>query len=172
MSLDESIKQLKTEMQKENVDPSVILPEKLFLFSTTLSPVVNVDLIITNASKQVLFTWRDDPHNGSGWHIPGSCIHFKETIEESIQRCAKTELGSSVTSSPSIFAVVEHIINYERPIEDQNERAHFITLAYHCTLPDGYELKEGMKWFDDLPDNLVHTQDAYRKHWKEIKGKL
>lgn len=172
MSLNESIQQLKREMRKDNVNPSITLPEPLFLFSTTLSPVVNVDLIVTNSSNQILFTWRDDPYNGSGWHIPGSCIHFKETIEESIQRCAENELGSSVAYNPSILAVVEHIIDYERPIEDQNERGHFITLAYHCTLPERYELRDGMKWFDDLPDDLVRTQDAYRKHWKEIKGKL
>lgn len=117
-------------------------------------------------------TWREDVHNGAGWHIPGGCIRFRETMQERIQNCAMAELNMEVQAEPTPIAVVEHIIDYTRPIEDQNERAHFITICFKCHLPNGSEIPKNAKWFDDLPDNLLRTQEAYRKQWQDIRKKL
>ena len=76
--------------------------------------------------------WREDEYNGSGWHIPDGCIRFKETMEERILACAKSELGVDVLFDPIPIGVVENIIAYRRAIGDQNERAHFITICYRC----------------------------------------
>jgi colanic acid biosynthesis protein WcaH len=172
LSLRDDIKKIKIDILDENIDVSCGMPEELFLFSTTLSPVVNVDLLVTNEDKQILLLWRDDAHNGKGWHIPGGCIRFKETIELRIKKCAHQELHSDVFYDANPIAVVEHIIDYEREIKDNNERAHFVSLAYKCYLPEEFELLEGMRWFGELPDDLLKTQEAYRKHWKEIESKL
>ena len=54
------ILELQQELQKENINPCNGLPEDLFLFSTTLAPVANVDLFITDTKRRVLLSWRDD----------------------------------------------------------------------------------------------------------------
>ena len=63
-------------------------------------------------------------------------------------------------------------------IEDQRERAHFITLVYLCKVPEDYVIpleksKQGqvgaLKWFADLPEDLIPIQECYRTNWDNIK---
>ena len=60
----EAINTLQDIMVKDGVDPTKGLPEELFIFGTTLMPVSNVDLFITNDKGQVLLSWRDDQYYG------------------------------------------------------------------------------------------------------------
>ena len=70
----------------EGIKPEEGLGEDLFLLVSSLVPIVNVDLLVYNDKGQFLLTWRDDPHCGCGWHIPGGCVRFKETCEERIRK--------------------------------------------------------------------------------------
>ena len=64
--------------------------------------------------------------------------------------------------------------NFRDGIKDQRERAHFITIVYECKLSE--ELKnnriEGesgnLKWFDELPKNLLNVQDCYKQNWSYL----
>ncbi len=58
------IKELKKAMSLDGVDPTKGLPDELFVFSTTLVPIVNIDLFITNNRHQLLLSWRDDIYHG------------------------------------------------------------------------------------------------------------
>lgn len=181
MSLQRAIENLKVEMQKAGIDARVGLGNDMFLFSSTLAPVVNVDLLITNGS-QILLSWRNDLHCGSGWHIPGGCIRFKETLEERIQKTALSEIGTTVIHDNEPVKVFEIFSDhYRKGIQDQNERAHFITLAYCCQIPEHWSIEnqkvnpgdEGhLKWFDSLPDELLSVQDCYKTNWDEINKAL
>lgn len=73
MSVNSYINELKKELVRNKINAEEGLPLELFLMTTTLVPIVNVDLIITNDKNQVLFLWREDRHNGAGWHIPRMC---------------------------------------------------------------------------------------------------
>lgn len=172
MSVKDAIDDLKNEITTAGIVPENGLGDELFLFSSTLSPVVNVDLIIFNNHNQVLLTWRDDPYTGIGWHIPGGCIRIRETIETRIQATAMNEIGAEVDYIQDPIAVYE-VFNLEprEGIPDQNERSHFITLAYICRLKNPISLNERMQWFDDLPDDLLKCQDCYRNDWQTIKNK-
>lgn len=70
-ALIEVIDNLRAAMDRDGVDSRKELPEELFIFATTLMPVSNVDLFLTNDKGQVLLSWRDDAYYGSGWHITG-----------------------------------------------------------------------------------------------------
>ena len=50
------------------------LPEDLFLFVSSLTPLVNVDLLIRDDAGRMLLGWRHDAFYGPGWHVPGSFI--------------------------------------------------------------------------------------------------
>ena len=58
------------------------LGKNVFELVSTLTPMINVDLLIKNEMGQTLFSWRDDIHSGKGWHLPGGIIRLKETLEE------------------------------------------------------------------------------------------
>ena len=155
-----------------NIHPEDGLGKELFLQVSSLVPIVNVDLLVYNEKGQFLLTWRDDPHCGTGWHIPGGCIRFKETCAARINKVAELELGIKHILFEKEPIKVFEIINHEhRDIENQNERGHFITLVYKCFAPKGYTIdnqkhnkdKVGyMKWFDHLPDDLLSIQSCYK----------
>jgi colanic acid biosynthesis protein WcaH len=157
----------------DNVHPEEGLGKELFLQVSALVPIVNVDLLVYNSKGQFLLTWRDDPHCGRGWHVPGGCIRFKETFEERIRKVAKNELGlTNFTFDREPVKVFEIIDKSRREIDNQNERAHFIALAYKCYVPDDFEMdnqarKEGdvgyIKWFDRLPDDFLSIQSCYKE---------
>ena len=157
----------------DGIHPEQGLGEELFLTVSSLVPIVNVDLLVYNTQGQFLLTKRDDPYCGKGWHVPGGCIRFKETCEERIRKVALGELGISkltIHKDPvKMFEIIEHD---KRPIKNQNERAHFITLVYKCEVDDSYiidnenrtESDAGfIKWFDNLPDDLLSIQNCYRE---------
>lgn len=149
------------------------LGQELFLLVSSLTPIVNVDLLVYNGKGQFLLTWRNDSHCGQGWHVPGGCIRFKETFGERIKSVALAELGiSDIAYDKEPLKVSEIIENGHRDICDQNERAHFVTLVFKCYAPTGFcidnqKVAKGevgyMKWFDHLPDNLLSIQSFYRE---------
>lgn len=156
-----------------DVNPEQGLGEELFLKVSSLVPIVNVDLLVCDERGRFLLAWRDDPHCGRGWHVPGGCIRFRETCAERIWKVALKELGIMHVKFDAEPVKVFEIINYEhRDIENQNERGHFITLVYKCYAPKDFTLegqsnKEGevgfMKWFDHLPENLLSIQSCYKE---------
>lgn len=182
MSITQAIKLFKKEMNQERIFPEKGLGTECFQFASTLMPVVNVDLLIVNDRHEVLLSWRDDPHCGCGWHIPGGCIRLMETAIERLQKTALTEIGIEVIAEPEPIKVYEIFSKgYRKGIEDQRERAHFITLVFKCKIPKDYMIPEekttpgvvgSLRWFSELPDNLLKVQDCYRRDWKNIKKKL
>ena len=100
MSVASAIDNLKDEMQKVGIKSENGLGTELFLFSSTLMPVVNVDLLVTNPKHEILLSWRDDSHTGKGWHIPGGCVRFKEKLMDRVQKTAIAELEAGVVCQP------------------------------------------------------------------------
>ncbi len=159
------------------------LGTELFLYLSTLVPIVNVDLLVTDHTERILLAWRDDPHSGTGWHVPGRCIRFRETIDEAIRRCAQEELGTDVEHTVDPIAVYEFLRNDVRDkVKDQRERAHLITLTYGCFLQQDFSdaplnrIPAGnpgcLRWFDTLPGDLLPLQECYRRDWNKLRLKL
>ena len=167
-----AIEQLREKMSSLGIFPESGLGEELFLFVSSLAPMVNVDLLVYNKDGQFLLTKRNDPHCGVGWHVPGGCIRFKETLDSRIRKVAKSELGLvDFTYEKEPIKVFEIFSTEERHIDNQDERAHFITIVYKCYATDGFEPCNGdktesdvgyAKWFDKIPDDFLSIQSCYR----------
>lgn len=164
MKISNLIKQLEVYIE----DSSKGLPEDIFLFSTRIVPMINVDLLIQNDHSQTLLTWREDKFCGSGWHIPGGIIRYKEKIFDRIKEVAGSELGATVAVDGGLLAIQEMI----NPI--RKNRGHFISLLYKCRLtsPLNREIQyenEGVSnsgewaWHDQCPDNIVSVHEVYRR---------
>lgn len=155
--------------------PNEGLTEELFLLVSSLVPIVNIDLFVTNNNHELLLAWRSDLHHGSGWHIPGGCVRMKETLKERVERTSLNELGTIVEYNSKPILVQEDINHVYRPgLYNQLERAHGISFLYDCKFPDDYCVPEQyngsvLKWFDRCPENLleVHKRlySSYIEQW-------
>lgn len=92
---------LRERMTSLGISPEKGLGEELFLFVSSLVPIVNVDLLVFNSKGQFLLTRRNDSHCGNGWHVPGGCVRLKETFDERIREVANLELGLSEFTYPN-----------------------------------------------------------------------
>ena len=177
MAVHEDIVRLKADMRAEGIAPEKGLGQELFLFASTLMPVVNVDLLVFNARGEILMSWREDDHCGQGWHIPGGCLRLGESFSERLQKTALAELGTSVRCAPRAVGAYELFIRFRREkLADQRERSHFITLPFACRLPDGIEIQTSIgkpypgdkRWFGSLPEEFMKVQSCYLTNWSEI----
>lgn len=150
------------------INPQVGLTEQLFLFASSLTPLVNVDLLIRDAEKGVLLAWRDEKYNGKGWYIPGGIIRLKETVDERIQKTAVGEIGTEIAYNRVPLMVQEDICTEKRELlKNELERSHNISMLYDCRLPEGFVIKPhekevlpgNLKWFDHYPENLLKCHE-------------
>ncbi len=148
-------------------NPSIGLPEELFLFITRITPIINVDLLIKDEQNQTLLTWRDDGYYPPGWHVPGGIIRYKETISERVKAVAKNELGAEVEFEYAPLAVNE-VIHKSR-----KNRGHFISLLYQCHLitepdedlrcKDNPPKPNEWMWHSSCPSNIISVHEMYRQ---------
>jgi colanic acid biosynthesis protein WcaH len=161
------IKKTIENLEKYITDPKIGLPEEVFLFISRTTPLVNVDLLIKDENGRTLLSWRDDIYAGTGWHIPGGIIRFKETFEARLLKVAEKEIGTVLQYDPVPIAI-NQIIG-----EQGTDRAHFISLLYKCFLSSDFVLQNAgrsekdpgfLAWHNSCPTNLVKVQEIYKKY--------
>ena len=153
-------------LNKQIPDPRLGLPEEVFLFISRLTPMVNVDLLIKDKKGLALLSWRDDLYAGTGWHLPGGIIRFRENIESRILKVAETESGTAIEFDPAPIAINQVFCNHET-------RGHFISLLIRCSIsgnfiPENKGLTKTdagyLMWHDSCPENIIHVHEMYRDY--------
>lgn len=139
------------------------LPDHLFSYLSSITPLVNVDLIVVSRNNNsCLFTWRDDGTYGPGWHIPGGIVRFKESVITRLKAVAKSELE---IKSSLVFqlAQINQIMN---PTRDY--RGHFLSLLFYAYIDHeasvsvtSSSLDMPISWFDGIPSNLIPQHRRY-----------
>lgn len=162
------------QIKQQIPNPTQGLPEEVFEFVTTLTPMVNVDLLIKDDTGRILLAWRDDEYCGRGWHIPGGIIRYKETTEERIQKTALKELGTEIK-------ILKGPVEIHEIFMPQEVRGHFISLLFECRIPEEYILSKELlwdetiaktgtlKWHDKKPE-LVRGQEEVYAHIFSTEG--
>jgi len=154
-------------LDKETVNPQAGLPDEVFRFVSRITPLVNVDLLIKDDLGRTLLSWRDDQYSGTGWHLPGGIIRFKEAMETRVKKVMESEIGVEIKFDPNPVAV-NQMINKGWDI-----RGHFISILYSCSLPSTFApenkgLKETdpgyLKWHKICPENLLKFHEIYKKY--------
>lgn len=153
---------------KQVPDPSKGLPDEIFYYISRTTPLVNVDLLVKDEKGRTLLSWRDDQYAGTGWHVPGGIIRFKETMETRILEVARTELKIDRIDFDPIPVELNQLIHPTRDI-----RGHFISILFKCFLQGEFVPKNRglsksdrgyQEWHNGCPDNLLKVQEMYRKH--------
>ncbi len=137
------------------------LPQHLFDYVSSITPLVSVELVVTCPSNLVLLSWRDDGLYGPGWHLPGGILRHKESLIDRIRLVASKEC--SIESFVSCtFLQVNQIMN-----PDRNLRGHFIAFVYclaidHIPCFDKSDLKNGsLELFSCAPPNLIEQHRRF-----------
>lgn len=149
-------------------DPRAGLGDALFLLVSSLTPIINVDLLVKDSHGRTLLTWRDDKYCPPGWHVPGGIVRFKEACMDRVHAVAQGELGIAVSCDNHPIAINEMI----HPT--RAERGHFVALLYRCAPlgePDarlaylsGRPVAGQWQWHTTCPDDLLEIQNIYRNY--------
>lgn len=169
MNIGKDLKRMLREVKECIENPMEGLPEEIFLFATQITPMINVDLLVRDKKGRILLSWRDDELCGTGWHVPGGIIRYKEKIGHRIEQVALKELGCKIKYSREPIEIKELICN-------KSARAHFITLIYDCevvgelnTENQKYQCDEVgyLAWHEVFPENMIDVHYFYKKYFKE-----
>lgn len=170
--MDFDLERLKIELLTAYDSAECGLPDEVFKYITTITPMINVDLLVKDDKRGVLLAWRND-YRGSGWHIPGGIIRYRETSKDRIIKTAEKELGAKVEFDPNPIKLTEIFV-------PQRIRGHFISLLYNCRLIDEYDPVQFngkkkkdddgyLKWFSECPDDILYGQrEAYGEYLRGI----
>lgn len=148
-------------------DPRSGLPDDVFHYISRTTPLVNLDLLIKDEEGRTLLAWRNDRFCGSGWHVPGGIIRFKESFDERARKIAETEIGTTLKIDMTPIAISEIIT----PVRECDIRGHFISILLQCHLvssfiPANLSVSANepgyLKWHAECPDNLLRLQEIYR----------
>lgn len=142
------------------------LPENEFLYISSRTPLINVDLLVMDEYGDALLSWRDDEYCGTGWHIPGGIIRHGEMMRERLERTATAELGFIPKFEDAPCKITEIFL-------EQEYRNHFISHLFRgkCRRDDVKTVEVpkrpgDLRWFDHF-EGLVYSQAPYEEYLKE-----
>lgn len=143
------------------------LQENEFLYISSKTPLINVDMLVLDENGEVLLSWRDDEYCGRGWHIPGGIIRHGEAMKERLVLTAERELGFIPAFEQTPCKITEIFLK-------QEYRNHFISHLFRgqCNRNDVKTVEQpskpgDLRWFDYYPEEgIVYSQASYREYLK------
>jgi colanic acid biosynthesis protein WcaH len=113
----------------EKVPP--VLSTEDFMHVVQHTPLVSIDLLLYNASNEVLLGWRKNHPALNCWFVPGGRIRKNETIREAFARITEAETGIRFDLSVAEFhGVYEHMYPGENAAGWPGFGTHYVVLAF------------------------------------------
>ncbi len=153
-------------------DPREGLPLEVFQFMTRITPSVNVDLLIRDPDGRTLLAWRSDEWAGTGWHIPGGILRYKETLETRLAEVVRIEIGRPLRIREAPIAITQISKKHQT-------RGHFVSVLYECLSDEKFEPDNGEKrrsdagflaWHETCPSNLIESHDVVYRQYIETQS--
>ncbi|MEL4271892.1 GDP-mannose mannosyl hydrolase [Shewanella xiamenensis] len=157
----------------------------MFLDQTTFStiiactPLVSIDLVVTNPNGQVLLGQRLNRPAKDFWFVPGGRILKNEPLSEAFKRLTRDELGHEFTiDQASLLGPFDHFYAdnvfsdsvFRENVSAADNTTHYVAIAYYLKLDsqlDNLPLAiqhGGYKWVDVpclLSDEKVHIHTKW-----------
>ena len=158
-------------LREAGIESEEGLSEDLFLLVSSLVPLPNVDLLVTDKDNRILLTRRNDEFFQKSWHIPGGTMRYGESFDTAIRKTAQRELGCTIEYNPTPIAVRNVIRGQNLKQRFPRERGHNVAILFRCFLPENYVIDNRerseddngyIKWFEKLPDNFMKIQYVYK----------
>lgn len=142
-----------------------MLSESNFLDVIRLTPLVSIDLIVTDIHGRVLVGQRRNRPARGTWFVPGGRVQKDETLDAAFMRIVEDELGISgmERSAARFYGVFEH--RYPDNFAGApGITTHYIVLAYEIALtgsaPIGrFDQHSHYAWLQ--PDELLLREDVH-----------
>ncbi|MBW0448386.1 GDP-mannose mannosyl hydrolase [bacterium M00.F.Ca.ET.228.01.1.1] len=136
-----------------------------FLDVVRLTPLVSIDLIVSDADGRILIGHRRNRPAQGTWFVPGGRILKDETLDAAFSRIADAELGVPrlARSSARFEGVFEHHYS-DNFAGESGVSTHYIVLAYALSLADTQRLgrpdqHNGYLWL--TPAELLVRDDVH-----------
>jgi colanic acid biosynthesis protein WcaH len=106
------------------------LPEPDFSNIVKNTPLVSIDLIISDPSGSIMMGWRNNEPAKDTWFVPGGRIRKNEKIADAFDRIICAETGLVMPFQDARFCgVFEHFYSVNC-FEDPSFGTHYCVLAY------------------------------------------
>lgn len=150
------------------------LTDDVFRTVIDATPLVSLDLIVTNSAGQVLLGERTNRPAQGCWFVPGGRIRKNEAIADAFLRLTGEELGRQFTlAEAQLQGPYDHF--YQDSVFGEAPSTHYVAIAYRLPVGDLLandaalpQLQHGRyRWFsvaELLADPAVHrhTQAYFR----------
>jgi len=126
-----------------------LLPKQQWLEVVERTPLVSIDLVVTNARNEVLLGWRNNKPAQHCWFVPGGVVRKGETLQQAFERVVLDELGVKVELDRTDFftGVYEH--HYPDNFADtEGVGTHYLVLAHRLIAEQHLPCIESL---DNLP---------------------
>ncbi|MFX1689518.1 GDP-mannose mannosyl hydrolase [Paraburkholderia sp. A1RO-5L] len=150
------------------------LSDEHFLNAIAATPLIAIDLLVSNAEGEYLLGHRINRPAQGYWFVPGGRIRKDEALNDAFRRIAHDELGRDnlTRDDAELVGVYEHFYE-DNYFCTPGISTHYVVLGYKlnrlvglCTLP--VEQHRGYRWASAeaiLSDSNVHpnTRAYFRK---------
>ena len=99
------------------------------------TPLVSIDLVITNASGEVLLGKRNNRPAQGYWFVPGGRIQKNESLASAFARLTAEELGvKQEYTRAQLLGAFDHF--YTDCVFGESPSTHYVALAHKVTLKE------------------------------------
>ncbi|GAA6184556.1 GDP-mannose mannosyl hydrolase [Aliiglaciecola sp. NS0011-25] len=139
-------------------------------FSTVIAstPLVSIDLVITNENNEALLGQRLNRPAKGYWFVPGGRILKDEPLTEAFKRLTEEELGEVFTmEQATLLGPYDHF--YQDNVFGDEFSTHYVAIAYKLKLTQPLEnlpLDKQHGSYQWMPITELLNNDAVHKHTK------
>ncbi len=114
------------------------LSDDAFRSVVASTPLVSIDLVVTNEEGSVLLGQRLNRPAQGYWFVPGGRILKDETLDSAFVRLTQHELGESFTRDRArLLGLYEHFYSDSVFSGAGNPNTHYVVLGYQLALDAG-----------------------------------
>jgi len=111
------------------------LTRDAFLDVVRQTPLVSIDLVVSNDRGEVLLGHRNNEPAKGYWFVPGGRIQKDERIDEAFSRIVQCEIGIRRSRvSAKLIGAFEHMYD-SNFAEVEGINTHYVVLAHHLIIP-------------------------------------
>ena len=139
-----------------------MLNDSDFLRIVDSTPLVSIDLILRNASGEILLGHRTNRPAQGRWFVPGGRIRKNERVSEALLRISQRELGVEI-SQAKLLGVCDHFYP-DNFLGAPGVSTHYVVLGMEAMWPAGASVQaddqhDEFKWWaaeEILTSDTVH----------------
>ncbi|NIJ45234.1 colanic acid biosynthesis protein WcaH [Wenyingzhuangia heitensis] len=111
-----------------------MLPEKEYTEVVKNTPLISIDLVITDADGKILLGYRLNKPAQHTWFVPGGVIRKNESFLEAFTRICEAELGFAINFSEATYVGLYEHMYPTNFANDPNFGTHYVVNAFSVNI--------------------------------------